>query len=292
MIDTHTQVVGVIGWPVEHSLSPAMHNAALRHMGLNWVYLAFAVPPERVAEAVAAVRGLGLVGLNVTIPHKQAAAEHLDELDDAARALEAVNTIVRRENRLVGYNTDAQGFLRALEEQGHTVAGRRVAIIGAGGAARSVAWAVARAGAAGLTILNRTSQRAEAVCALAASAAAGLFVTQAPLSGPVAEQAVWEAEVVVNCTPVGMHPRVEEGPVIPGEWLHEGQVVVDLIYNPRESTLLRAARAQGAQVVDGTGMLVHQGAIALQHWSGREPPVEVMRTALLQALEARNRTEG
>ena len=123
IVDTQTKTVGVIGWPVEHSLSPAMHNAALEVMGLNWVYLAFAVEPAQVREAVLAVRGLGLVGLNVTIPHKQAVAEYVDEVDAAATALEAVNTIVRVEDRLVGYNTDGPGFLRSVEEQGHTVSG-------------------------------------------------------------------------------------------------------------------------------------------------------------------------
>ncbi|MCD6360623.1 MAG: shikimate dehydrogenase [Armatimonadetes bacterium] len=287
MIDTGTRVVGVIGWPVEHSLSPAMHNAALAEMELNWVYLAFAVAPERVGAAVEAVRGLGLVGLNVTIPHKQAVVEYLDELDDAARALGAVNTIVRRDDRLMGHNTDGPGFLRSLEEKGHSVAGGSVVVIGAGGAARSVAYAVARAGASALSILNRTEARAEEVALLAREGAQDVPVNTGPLTGGEAERAVVEADVVVDCTSVGMYPNLDEGPVIPGEWLHEGQVVVDLTYNPRETTLLRAARRRGAAVVDGTGMLVHQGAISLQYWSGREAPVETMRRALLDALAQR-----
>ena len=283
-VDTQTRTVGVIGWPVEHSLSPAMHNAALKAMRLNWVYLAFAVEPARVREAVHAVRGLGLVGLNVTIPHKQAVAEYVDEVDAAAAALEAVNTIVRVGDRLVGYNTDGPGFLRSVEEQGHAVCGKRVAIIGAGGAARSVAWACAQAGAAGLVVLNRTVSKAEAVAALAAQTSGVVDVRVAPLTGPEAEEAVGSAEVVVDCTSVGMYPNVSEGPVIPGDWLGPEQVVVDLTYNPRETTLLQAARAQGADTVDGAGMLVHQGAISLGHWSGREAPVETMREALLDAL--------
>jgi len=283
-IDTQTRTLGVIGWPVEHSLSPAMHNAALREMGLNWAYLAFAVEPERVAEAVAAVRGLGLVGLNVTIPHKQAVAGLMDELDDAASALGAVNTIVRSEDRLIGFNTDGPGFLRSLQERGHTVEGRRVAIIGAGGAARSVAYATARAGAASIDLLNRTAEKAEAVARLAQEKGTARRVNTSGLEGERAREAVSSADVVVDCTSVGMYPNVNEGPVVPGQWLRPGQVVVDLTYNPRETTLLRAALEQGAEVVDGTGMLVHQGAISLLHWSGREAPVEVMREALLAAL--------
>ncbi len=283
-VDTHTQTVGVIGWPVEHSLSPAMHNAALAAMELNWVYLAFPVAPERVSEAVGAVRGLQLIGLNVTIPHKQAVAELMDELDDAAEALGVVNTVVRREDRLVGYNTDGPGFLQSVEEMGHSVEGKRVAVIGAGGASRSIAYACARAGASQMTVLNRTAARAEAVASLAADKGGASDVGTAGLQGAAAEEAVSGADLVVDCTSVGMYPNVEEGPVVPGEWLRAGQVVVDVTYNPRETTLLRAARACGADVVDGTGMLVHQGAIALGHWCGRQAPAEVMREALLSAL--------
>jgi len=283
-IDTATQVVGVIGWPIEHSLSPAMHNAALAEMGLNWVYLAFAVSPENVGQAVGAVRGLSLRGLNVTIPHKQAVTEHVDEIDETAAALEAVNTIVREGQRLVGHNTDGPGFLRLLKEQGHTVRGKRVAVIGAGGASRAVAYAVARAGASALRVLNRTVQRAEQVAALAADKGGMSDVEAGGLSGAWSRAAVQEAEVIVDCTSVGMYPNVNEGPVVDGQWLREGQVVVDLTYNPLRTTMLRAAAARGAQTVEGAGMLVHQGAIALEHWTGRQAPVESMREALLAEL--------
>ena len=274
----------MIGWPIEHSLSPAMHNAALREMGLDWVYLGFAVPPESVGEAVGAVRGLSLVGLNVTIPHKQAVTEHLDAVDETAEALGAVNTIVWDQDRLIGYNTDGPGFLRSLEEKGHSVEGKRVALIGAGGAARSVAYAVARAGAGALRVLNRTAQRADEVAQLAAERGGLSDIEAGGLTGRRAEAAVREADVVVDCTPVGMFPQVDEGPVIPEEWLRRGQVVVDLTYNPLQTTLLRAAAARGARTVDGAGMLVHQGAISLEHWSGRRPPVATMRRALLGEL--------
>lgn len=284
-VDTSTQAVGVIGWPIEHSLSPAMHNAALREMGLNWVYLAFAVRPEHVREAVAGVRGLSLVGLNVTIPHKRAVAEHVDEIDEMAEALEAVNTIVRDGGKLIGRNTDGPGFLRSLAESGHDVADKCVAVIGGGGAARSVAYAVARAGASSIKVLNRTEERAAQVAALVAEKAGMREVEAGGLTGGWAEAAVEEAEVVVDCTPVGMYPRVEEGPVVPGEWLRQGQVVVDLTYNPLETTMLRVAAARGAETLDGAGMLVHQGAISLAHWCGQQPPVETMRRALLAELK-------
>lgn len=283
--DTQTRLVGVIGWPIEHSLSPAMQNAALREMGLNWLYLAFAVEPEHVGQAVGGVRGLGLVGLNVTIPHKSAVIEHLDEIDDAVEALGVANTIVRRDDgSLVGHNTDGPGFLRSLAEHGHGVEGRVVTLIGAGGSARSVAWACARAGASGVTIVNRTLERAESVAELVRATTDVEHVDAVGLESADARDAVGRADVIVDCTSVGMFPRHEVEPVVPAAWMHAGQVVADLTYNPIDTVLLKAARVAGAETVDGTGMLVHQGAISLQYWSGQEPPVETMRRALLAEL--------
>ena len=286
--NTQTRLVGVIGWPIEHSLSPAMQNAALREMGLNWLYLAFAVEPERVGEALAGVRGLELVGLNVTIPHKSAVIEHLDETDEAVQALGVANTIVRREDgTLAGHNTDGPGFLRSLAEHGHSVAGRAVTVIGAGGSARSVAWACAREGASRIAVVNRTVERAEDVAELVRRTTDLREVTAVALEGPESREAVSGADVIVDCTSVGMYPRHNVEPVVPAEWLREGQVVTDLTYNPLDTVLLKAARAAGAQTVDGAGMLVHQGAISLQYWTGQEPQVETMRRALLEALGAR-----
>ena len=283
--DTHTRLVGVIGWPIEHSLSPAMQNAALREMGLNWVYLAFAVEPARVGEALDGVRGLGLVGLNVTIPHKSAVIEHLDKIDDAVEALGVANTIVRREDgSLMGHNTDGPGFLRSLTEHGHGVEDRAVTLIGAGGSARSVAWACADRGAKSVTVVNRTPERAEEVAELVRRTTGLDRVAAVGLDSAEAEEAVGGADVVVDCTSVGMHPKHEVDPVIPAAWMRPGQVVADLTYNPIDTVLLQAARGAGAETVDGAGMLVHQGAISLQYWSGEEPPVETMRRALLEAL--------
>ncbi|MGI5817988.1 MAG: shikimate dehydrogenase [Armatimonadota bacterium] len=286
--DTKTRLVGVIGWPIEHSISPAMQNAALREMQLNWVYLAFAVEPERVGEAIDGVRGLGLVGLNVTIPHKSAVIEHLDEIDDAVRALGVANTIVRREDgSLMGHNTDGPGFLRSLAEHGHGVDGRAVTLLGAGGSARAVAWACARDGAAAVTVVNRTVERAEDVADLVRSTTGLERVAAVGLESGEAEGAVSGADVIVDCTSVGMYPHHEVEPVIPGSWMRAGQVVADLTYNPLDTVLLKAAREAGAETVDGAGMLVHQGAISLQYWSGQEPPVETMRRALLAGLGVR-----
>lgn len=281
-------MVGVIGWPVRHSLSPPMHNAAFAVLGLNWVYVPFAVAPEQVGATVQAVRALDLVGLNVTIPHKLAVLPLLDEVSPEARALGAVNTISNEEGTLRGRNTDGEGFLRSLREIGGEVTGKRVALIGAGGSARAVALATAQAGVAQLTIINRTVEKAEAVAKMVRGAQPGAPVEVVGLESSGAEAAVREAQVVIDSTAVGMYPHHETAPVIPVEWLQREQMVCDLTYNPRETMLLKAAGAVGAKTLDGTGMLVHQGALALEYWTGRPAPVEVMREALLAGLAKRS----
>jgi shikimate dehydrogenase len=285
-LDGETRVVGVIGWPVRHSLSPAMQNAALAQMGRNWIYVPFEVSPTRLAGAVEGMRALGLVGLNVTVPHKGGVAALVDELGETAQALGAVNTVHLHEGVLYGHNTDARGFMAALAEAGETVAGKRVALLGAGGAARSVAFAVAREGAARITVLNRTPGHADGVAELVRHHW-DCPVAVCGLQGAAAEAAVREADLVVNCTSVGMYPHADVEPVVPGAWLREGQCVCDLIYTPRETVLLAAARERGVRTLDGTGMLVHQGAAALELWTGQRAPVDVMRAALLEALRFR-----
>jgi len=280
-----TRVVAVFGHPVAHSLSPAMQNAAFDALGLDWVYIACAVPPEAVGTAVAAIRALGWAGANVTIPHKAAVVPYLDEVDDTVRCLGAANTIRYMDGRLTGYNTDGPGFLRSLEEGGHSVGGKRVAVLGAGGACRAVAHALAHAGAH-VHLLARRPPQAEEVAALVGRSGAPRPAVH-DLHGAGAREAVGSADVVVDTTSHGMAPHVGVPPVVPEEWLRAEQVVCDLTYNPRETTLLKAAQRRGASTVDGTGMLVQQGAIAFEHWVGRPAPVEAMRAALLAALESR-----
>jgi len=278
-----TKLVGVIGFPVEHSLSPPMHNAAFAQLGLDWAYVAYRVEPQRLAEAIRGLVALGLVGLNVTIPHKQAAAELVDELDPAARALGSVNTIHNVEGRLRGHSTDGPGFVRSVEETGATLPGKVVTLIGAGGSARAVAHALVSAGVAELTLAARRPEKAEEVAALVTEHT-GRPVGVVDLASPAARETVLRSDLVIDSTSVGMHPNVEVPPVVPVDWLRPGQLVCDLTYNPRETCLLRAARAAGAEALDGTGMLVHQGAIAFEIWTGIEAPVETMRRALLAAL--------
>lgn len=274
MIGARTRVAAVVGSPVGQSVSPAMHNAAFRAAGLDWVYVAFEVAPGRLGPALAGARAMGLAGLSITIPHKLDAASEVDECSETARAVGAVNTVVPAgAGRLRGENTDGAGFVAALAEEGFDPAQRRCVVVGAGGAARAVVAALAGAGAAEVTVINRSPDRAEAASALAG--AAGRVG-----SGP--DVAV--ADLVVNATPLGMTGGGAGAlPVDPAR-LHAGQLVVDLVPNPAETALMAAARARGAQAAGGLGMLVHQGALAFEMWTGLEPPVEAMRAAARRAL--------
>jgi shikimate dehydrogenase len=271
----HTRVVGVIGDPVAHSLSPTLHNAAFESLGLDWVYVAFPVPRGRGAEAVAAVTALGLAGLNVTMPHKEDVAHACDDLTADAAALRSVNTVVARpDGRTLGDSTDGPGFLDALADEGITVAGRPVLVLGAGGAARAVVLALARAGAA-VTVAARRPDAAESAAALCPGAPALALGAVDPAT----------FAVVVNATPLGMSVG-DVMAVDPGS-LHAGQAVVDLVYHPADTPLLAAARARGAQAVNGLGMLLHQAARSFTLWTGRPAPVDAMRSAVTTALTAR-----
>jgi shikimate dehydrogenase len=261
-----TRVVAVIGDPVEHSRSPAMHNAAFAALELDWVYVALHVPRGEGAAAVRAVHVLGLSGLNVTMPHKADAAAASEELTPAAAALGAVNTVVVDDDdgKLIGHSTDGDGFLRALGDEGVVVSDRRCLVLGAGGAARAVVHALGGAGA-DVTVAARRDEAAHSAAALAPGG------TAAALD----DLPVETFELVVNATPLGMHG--EAPPFDPGR-LHAGQFVYDTVY-PAETPLLTAARARGARAAGGLGMLVHQGALSFELWTGCTPPVDVMRAA-------------
>lgn len=273
-----------MGWPVEHSLSPPMHNAAFDALRLNWRYVPCAVAPEHVGAALVGLRALGFAGANVTVPHKQAVIPYLDSLSDAARAIGAVNTIVvGADGALHGDNTDAAGFLASLREADCDPRGARVVLLGAGGAARAVAYALARAGASQISLWNRTPARARAIV----DDLHPLFPHVVFVAHPFpADLGAFDAgaDLIVNCTPVGMWPHGDASPWPHALPLPADCLIVDLIYRPQETLFLRQARAAGARGLNGVGMLVHQGAAAFRRWTGIEPPVEVMREALLAAL--------
>lgn len=276
-----TTVVGVFGHPVAHSFSPSMHNAAFAHLGLDWVYVPFPVPPETLPAAVAGIRALGLAGVNVTIPHKQAVIPCMDLLTPDARAVGSVNTITVCPAGLEGHSTDGPGFLRALLERGYTPAGRRGVILGAGGAARAVVGALARAGTAHLTLVARNPAHAAALATLATTVAAdAVQVDGLPWGADAVRTALATADLVVNATPLGMAPHAVDRLPVPADWLAPGCWVYDLVYTPRETALLRAARARGCQVIDGLAMLLYQGAEAFTRWTGQPAPLAVMEAVL------------
>lgn len=291
-VNGKTRICGIFGYPVEHSFSPAMHNAAFKHLGMNWAYLPFTVRPSGLAAAVAAVSALNLAGVNVTVPHKQAAAGLVDRLSPAARLSGAVNTIVNSGDALTGHNTDGEGFVRALEEEaGVRPAAGPALILGAGGAARAVAVALALNGSQEVIVANRTRDKAGELCELIRTdtgcAARVLDWPGLPgLSGDYREWAAVLSRVglLVQTTPLGMHPREGEIPPFPFELLNAGQVVVDLVYNPASTLFMDRCRGAGARVFNGTGMLLHQGAIAFEIWTGKAPPLDVMRSSLQESI--------
>lgn len=284
MITGATTVAAVIGSPVRHSLSPALHNAAFEAAGVDWVYTAFDVAHGEAVRALDAMRALGLGGLSVTMPHKEQVADDVDELDPAASALRSVNTVVRTaDGGLKGYSTDGAGFVASLTEASVAVAGTDIVVLGAGAAARAVIDALARAGAASVTVVNRSPERASIAAALAGPA--GRVATTDELADHLPA-----AHLLVNATSVGMGAAADAGdlPLDP-TLLHAGLVVADLVYHPLETGLLAAARAAGATGVDGLGMLVHQAALQQQLWLGALPDTAVMRAAALRELATRSR---
>jgi shikimate dehydrogenase len=280
-----TVLVGVMGWPIAHSISPEMQNAALRALGLDWLYLRLAVRPDDVPEAAHGLRALGFAGVNVTIPHKVAMLPLMDQLTPEAVAVGAVNTVIIRDGHMTGHNTDTAGFLTDLAQAGFAPAGQTALVLGAGGAARSIVYALARAGAR-VTVWNRTPARAAALIAGLAPFLPGAGLAALPQDSDLAG-ALAEANLLVNCTSVGMTGGPPGSPLLPGLVLRRGMVVYDLIYTPPLTPLLRQARASGARTVSGLGMLVHQGAEALSLWTGQPAPVDVMTRAARRALARR-----
>ncbi|MBI2868212.1 MAG: shikimate dehydrogenase [Chloroflexi bacterium] len=276
-INGRSRVYGIIGDPVEHSVSPVMHNAALGHLGIDAAYVPFRVGREALPGAVCGLRDLNIAGVNVTIPHKVAVLPLLDELDPLAAKIGAVNTIVNCGGRLKGYNTDAPGFLRPLLERGVAPEGKDVVIIGAGGAARAIAFSLAERGAR-LTILNRGRERARELAVAIRSDIHTLELNEANLAA-----ALGRADILVNATSLGMTPDIAGTPA-PARLLRKGLVVYDAVYNPLQTRLLKEADAAGAVTISGIDMLVWQGALALEKWTGRPAPVELMKQAAVRFL--------
>lgn len=276
-ITARTGLVGVFGHPVGHSLSPRMHNAAFRAQGVDMVYVAFDVLPERLAMAVEGLRALGMRGVNVTVPHKEKVVSLLDVVDPLAARIGAVNTIVNDQGRLCGYNTDVAGFLSALRSVLRGGArGLRCLVAGAGGASRAIVAALSEDDAAEIWVHNRTFGRAQALCESAAGW--GRSVCEAVTDEDLTARAR-AADLLVNATSVGLATSVKES-AIPVDIIDSHQVVMDVVYGPRPTALVAAAKAKGAAALDGREMLVMQAASSYLLWTGLQPPLETMRESL------------
>ncbi len=283
-ISGKTTICGLIGDPVEHTMSPAMHNAAFKKLGLDYVYLAFRVKATELDKAIAGMRTLNMRGLNVTIPHKVAVMKLLDKLDPMAEKIGAVNTIVNDDGILTGYNTDATGFLQPLLETGIELNNKNVAILGAGGTSRGISFILAERGAK-LTILNRQLERAKEL-ASRVSQTSGNKVTASELTKENLSQILKKTDILVNATSVGMSPKSDETPV-PADLLRPGMLVYDIVYNPVKTRLLQEAEAAGAETISGLDMLVWQGALAFERWTGQKAPVKLMKREALKILETK-----
>lgn len=277
-IDTKTQFCGVIGKPVGHSLSPAIHNAAFRALGLNFVYLAWQV--DTIGDAVKGLRALGnFRGASVTIPHKVAAMQFLDHVEATAKRIGAINTIVADKGELSGYNTDATGALRALREGGVELKGRRIVVLGSGGAARAIAVALAAdSGVENLTLLGiEDSERTRLAQDIRSVGVA--TVEDSHLDEAALRRILPDSHVLIHCTPVGMSPK-SDSTCVPASLLHSGLAVMDIVYNPRETQLLKDAKFAGCKTIPGLEMFLNQAVTQFELWTNQAAPVAVMRTVL------------
>lgn len=287
-ISGRTKLAGIIGWPLDHTLSPAMHNAAYEAMGIDWVYIPLPVEDDSsIFQMLGALRVLPFVGFNVTMPYKATMLELCDEVAMFAQMAGAVNTVHVSEGRLIGYNTDGRGLLEALDsEAGFKPEGKRVALLGAGGAAGAALVALVLGKAASVAVVNRTAERAEDLVERVRNSARATELLGACADDASAEEAVRAADLVVNATSVGMSDA--DGTPVPSEWLGSGQIVCDMVYRADPTPLLAAARAVGATPVDGLGMLVAQGATAIDIWGEgmqARAPRDVMRATAEAVLK-------
>ncbi len=276
-----TQVYGVIGDPIEHSLSPTLQNAAFKELKRDCVFLAFKVKTGEVESAIRGMRGLGIRGLNVTMPHKEAVIAYLDEVDSTAKFLGSVNTILKDNGKLIGFSTDGIGALSALKENGVTLNGKKVLLLGGGGAAKTIAFALAKV-VDELIILNRSPEKIMPLTKTL-NREFNIQVSDGLLAPSAIQKNLKNVDILINATSVGMHPD-EEHSIVEPQWLRSDLTVMDIVYNPIETKLAKDAKKAGAEVISGVEMLIYQGAASFEIWAGHKAPVEVMRKAALTKL--------
>ncbi|MEM2911117.1 MAG: shikimate dehydrogenase [Candidatus Bathyarchaeia archaeon] len=284
-ISGKTRVCCVIGDPIEHTLSPLIHNAAFKHLKLDFVYVAFRVKREELENSVKGMRSLGVHGFNVTMPHKNAIIKYLDEIESTTKFIGSVNTVLNVNGKLIGFNTDGVGALKALKENQVHLNGEKLLLLGAGGAARAIAFQIASE-VGELTVLNRDGEKAKQL-ANALKEKFSKKIVGNTLSASLIKEKLKDADILVNATSVGMHPNPEQT-LVNREWLKPDMTVMDIVYNPIETKLIKDAKAVGAKVVYGTEMLVFQGAASFEIWCNQPAPVEVMRKVILRSIHGGN----
>lgn len=299
MVDGKTRILGVIGDPIEHTFSPAMHNAGLNALGLNYIYLPFHVTEDRLGECIQGAKAMGIEGLNVTIPHKTNVIKHLDDIDQVASMIGAVNTIqfiYDEENessnqnnesnvRAKGFNTDGYGCVRAIQEK-TSVKDKKVTITGSGGASRAIAFQIANSGIDELSILNRNLMNAESLADDLKSnlSSIGIDIGINAYEIDNLKRELDDSDIFIDTTPLGMYPNVNDNPIAESDMLHEDLLVNDIVYTPMETSLIKEAIKANAEVVYGYKMLLYQGIRSFEIWLNQEAPIDVMEKALLDVL--------
>ena len=280
-ITARTQILCVIGHPIEHSMSPLMHNAVIRELKLNYIYLAFNIHPPNLNRAVEGFRAFDIKGVNITIPFKQKIMKYLDEIDPIAQRIGAVNAIKNNDGYLIGRNTDAEGGMKALSNAGYTISGNNILLLGAGGAARALAFIIAE-DVNKMVIANRTEKRAVKL-ANEIKKNFGINVEGKNNSNGVLKEESKKADILINTTPIGMYPNVDKSP-ISAEFLHEDLIVYDVVYNPINTKLIKNASEKGCKTIGGLDMLVNQGALAFEWWTNKKPNVNLMKNKIIEFL--------
>jgi len=277
-ITAQTQLCGLLGNPVDHSLSPAIHNAAFQKLGLNFAYLTF--PVEDLKSAITGIRALGHIrGFSVTIPHKVSILPLLDSVEITAKHIGSVNTIIKDRGMLIGSNTDASGALQALRQAGASLTGQRVVMLGSGGAARAIAFGLCMEGSIEHLSLLGVDDKERSVLATDLREKTEIAITDEPLDAPTLGTAIAKADILIHCTPIGMHPKIEHS-CVPKELFHPGLTVMDIVYNPLNTQLLQDAQAAGCRTIQGIEMFLHQAVGQFELWTGESAPIEVMRNVL------------
>ena len=283
-ITSKTKTLGIFGHPISHTLSPVMHNAVIKALGLDMAYLPFEVKPPNLKEAINGIKSLGIIGVNITIPHKESVIRFLDDISEEARLVGAVNTIVNKDRKLVGYNTDGSGYMASLKEElGFNPKSKRIIIIGAGGAARGILAALATQKPKSITVANRTLSRAVSLIKAFKGKFRDTRFEAINLDDNMLKMSFNSVDLLINTTSVGM--KQGKALKIPLETLPKIAIVSDIIYNPLETLLLKKAKKFGLTTHGGLGMLVHQGARSFKLWTGMDAPMNVMRKAALKALK-------